>query len=124
MPITHPPAEPTDQLETTRFWRLATPSLGSQEASVWRVEVQPGGDAVLHEVTREEIFVVLEGTARATLDGAVEDVGRGGAIIVPPHTPFSLAAVGSEPLVALAYLPAGGQARVGNGEPFTPPWAR
>jgi hypothetical protein len=48
----------------------------------------------------------------------------GGAIVVPPHTPFSLAAAGSRPLVALAYLPVGGQAKLDGGEPFTPPWAQ
>jgi mannose-6-phosphate isomerase-like protein (cupin superfamily) len=111
-------------MDSTRFWQLAAPSTGSQEGSVWRVEVQPGADAIPHELTREEILVVIDGTARATLDGVAEDVAAGGAIVVPAHTPFSLAAVGSQPVVALAYLPVGGQAQVGNGEPFTPPWAQ
>ena len=75
-----------------------------------------------HQLIREEILVVLSGTARASLDGVVAEVAAGGAIVVPPRTPFSLAAAGGEPLVALAYLPVGGQAIVDGGEPFTPPW--
>jgi hypothetical protein len=43
---------------------------------------------------------------------------------VPARTPVSLAAAGGEPVVALAYLPVGGQALLDGGEPFTPPWAQ
>jgi mannose-6-phosphate isomerase-like protein (cupin superfamily) len=124
MPIIHASTSPTHQMEATRFWQLAAPSTGSREASVWRVEVQPDAHPVPHALTREEILVVIDGTARATLDGVVEDVAVGGAIVVPAHRPFSLTAVGRKPLVALAYLPVGGQAQVGDGEPFTPPWAQ
>ena len=124
MPITHAPATHTHEVGSTRFWQLASPSTGSQEASVWRVEVATATEPVPHELTREEILVVLSGTARASLDGVVEDVGPGGAIVVPADTPFSLTAAGAEPLVAIAYLPAGGQARLDDEEPFTPPWAR
>lgn len=111
-------------METTRFWQLAAPSTGSSEASVWRVEISSDADAVTHELTREEILVIIEGTARATIDGVVEEVTAGGAIVVPPHTPFSLTAVGDKPLIPVAHLPVGGQAKVGSGEPFTPPWAQ
>jgi mannose-6-phosphate isomerase-like protein (cupin superfamily) len=90
---------------------------------VWRVELPPHADPVPHELTREEVLVVLSGTARASIGGRVADVGAGGAIIVPPDTPFSLTALGGEPVVALAYLPVGGQARMPGEEPFTPPWA-
>jgi quercetin dioxygenase-like cupin family protein len=124
MPVTQPSEEPTHTLGETRFWRLASPSTGSREASVWRVALPAGADAVTHELTREEVFVILEGTARASIDGVVDDVRPGGAIIVPPHTPFSLAAVGDDTVVALAYLPVGGQAMIGDGAPFTPPWAQ
>jgi quercetin dioxygenase-like cupin family protein len=124
MPIIHARATPTHELHTTRFWQLAAPSTGSTEASVWRVEVSPESEAVPHELTREEILVILEGTARATIDGAVEEVAAGGAIVVPPNTPFSLAAASGMPLVALAYLPVGGQAKLDGGELFSLPWAQ
>ena len=87
-------------MHTTRFWQLAAPSTGSKEASVWRVELPPGPQPVPHELTREEILVVLDGTARASLDGVVEEVGAGGAIVVPAPTALSHAARRSEPLDA------------------------
>jgi mannose-6-phosphate isomerase-like protein (cupin superfamily) len=123
MPIIHAPETPTHEVHATRFWRLASPSTGPKEASVWRVEVPPATEPVPHELTREEILVVVSGTARAPLDGVVEEVGAGGAIVVPRDTPFSLTAAGREPLVALAYLPVGAQGRIDGQEPFTPPWA-
>jgi mannose-6-phosphate isomerase-like protein (cupin superfamily) len=123
MPTINAPNAPTHELPGARFWRLASPSSGATEASVWRVELSPDAEPVPHKLTREETLVVLSGTARASLDGVVEEVAAGGAIVVPAHTPFSLAPAGREPLVALAYLPVGGQAVMDGAEPFTPPWA-
>jgi mannose-6-phosphate isomerase-like protein (cupin superfamily) len=123
MPITDASRAPLHEMAGTRFTPLAAPSSGSTEICVWRVELSPHADAVPHELTREEVLVVLSGTARASIGGRVADVGAGGAIIVPPDTPFSLTALGGEPVVALAYLPVGGQARMPGEEPFTPPWA-
>jgi quercetin dioxygenase-like cupin family protein len=123
MPIIHPAAAHTHEMHGVRFTTIAAPSTGAREASVWRVDIPPTTDPVPHELTREELIVVLSGRARASLDGRVEEVGPGGAVVVPPDTPFSLAAAGSAPVIALAYLPVGGQGRLAGHEPFTPPWA-
>jgi quercetin dioxygenase-like cupin family protein len=122
MPIIHATTAPTHELEATRFWQLAAPSIGSREASVWRVEVSPGAEPVPHTLSREEILVVLDGTARVTLGRTTDEVGAGDAVVVPADTQFSLAAAGNRSVVALAYLPVGGQATV-DGRRFTPPWA-
>lgn len=124
MPIIHASLTHSHEAGPTRFWQLAAPSTGSTEASVWRVEVPADAEPVEHELTREEILVVLSGTARASLNGVVDEVAAGGAVVVPPHTPFSLSAAGPGSLVALAYLPVGGQAVIGGQEPFTPPWTQ
>lgn len=124
MPITDARTAPVHEMAGTRFTPLAAPSSGSTEICVWRVELPPHAGAVPHELTREEVLVILSGTARASIGGRVAGVAPGSAIIVPPGTPFSLTAVGDEPVVALACLPVGGQARMPGEEPFTPPWAR
>jgi quercetin dioxygenase-like cupin family protein len=124
VPVCAAPAQPTHTLGSTTFTTLAAPSKGSTEASVWRVEIAAGTPPSPHEVTREEIFVVLSGTASVTLDGTRADVDAGGAIVVPPDTTFSLTAAGSDPLVALCYFPVGGEARMPDGQSFTPPWAQ
>jgi quercetin dioxygenase-like cupin family protein len=123
MPVIDAREVPGHDVGGTRFFPLAAPSTGSTEISVWRVEIPPGGDPVPHELTREEVIVILSGTAHASIAGRTAVAGPGCAIIVPPDTPFSLIAAGDEPVTALAYLPVGGQARLPGQQPFTPPWA-
>jgi mannose-6-phosphate isomerase-like protein (cupin superfamily) len=125
MPVVPAPAAPTHTLPGVSFTSLATPSRCSTESTaVWTVEIAPGIPATTHEVTREEVFVVLSGRARARIGGVEQFADPGDAIVVPPHTPFELDAAGSEPMRAVCCLPVGGQARMAGGEPFTPPWAR
>lgn len=124
MPVLVAPPAPTHELPGARFTALATPSRGSTDTSVWGVEIDPGGPATSHTVTREEVFVVLDGTALVRLGDAEHLAGPGSAIVVPAGVPFALAAAGEAPLRALCVLPVGGQAQLAGGEPFTPPWAQ
>ena len=123
MPVIAAPAGHTHELPGTLFTSLATPSRGSADLSVWRVEVAPGTSSPPHELTREEVFVVLAGRAVVQLGGQRLEAGAGDAIVVPPDTPFALANAADEPFRALVCLPVGGQARMADGRPFTPPWA-
>ncbi len=120
--ITAPPS-PTHELGGTKFTSLATPSRGSVRTSVWQVEIPAGEPPTPHELTDEEIFVVLEGAAAVTIDGESSSAGVGDTIVVPTGVPFVLANSGTEPLRLICCLPVGGQARLPGGEPFTPPWA-
>jgi mannose-6-phosphate isomerase-like protein (cupin superfamily) len=101
---------------------LASPSRGASETSAWRLVIEPGSPGATHQVTREEVFVALRGTAVATVGGEQRPLPAGGALVVPPHTDFSLANPSEEPFEAVALLPVGGAAVMG-GETFTPPWA-
>jgi quercetin dioxygenase-like cupin family protein len=114
----------THELGGARFTSLATPSTGTTETSVWQVEIAPSSPPTPHSVTREEVFVVLAGTATVELDGAPGAAHAGDAIVVPPGVPFSLSNDGAETLRMLCCLPVGGKAQIGDAEPFTPPWAR
>ncbi len=42
---------------------LASPSRGSSDAAAWRVRLQPDCASPPHSLTREEIFIVLDGAA-------------------------------------------------------------
>jgi mannose-6-phosphate isomerase-like protein (cupin superfamily) len=123
MPVLTAPDAPTHDLGATAFTSLATPSRGSSETSVWMVEIEPGTPPMPHQMTREEVFVVLAGRAGVTIGEASFEAGPGDTIVVPAHTTFALTAASTERLRALCCLPIGGQARIGDGEPFTPPWA-
>jgi quercetin dioxygenase-like cupin family protein len=123
MPVITAPASPTHEVGGTRFTSLATPSLGSARTSIWQVEIPAGETPTPHELTDEEIFVVLDGVAEVTIDGVLSPAGVGDAVIVPSGVSFVLANAGSGRLRLLCCLPVGGQARLPGGEPFTPPWA-
>ena len=82
MAVIAAPTNPTHDLAGTHFTSLATPSRGSSETSVWRVTIEPGVVSTPHRLTREEVFVVLGGTAQVTLDGAESIAHAGDAIVV------------------------------------------
>jgi mannose-6-phosphate isomerase-like protein (cupin superfamily) len=123
MAVIPAPAAPTHELGGARFTSLATPSRGSTDTSVWLVDIAPGTEGAPHELTREEVFVVLAGRAEVRLGETVSRADVGDAIVVPPGVRFALAPIGEEPLRAVCCLPVGGQGQLADGEPFTPPWA-
>jgi quercetin dioxygenase-like cupin family protein len=121
MPIFSKPPAHTHELPGARFTSLATPKRGSRATSVWRVDLAPGTPGTLHELTSEEVFVVLEGRARVRLAAEESEAGPGDTIVVPANTPFSLEALA--PFSAICCFPVGGRARLADGNEFTPPWA-
>lgn len=123
MPVLSP-AAPMDPFPGSRFTQLATPSRGSIQTSVWQIEIQPGTHAVPHQVTAEEIFIVLDGEANVTLADEVTPARAGDAIVIPAETDFALDNSGQAPLRLICVFPVGGQARTANGAVFTPPWAQ
>ena len=123
MAVISAPTAPTHAIDHARFTALATPSRGSAETSVWRVELASGAPATPHRLTREEVWVLLDGQADVSLDGQTSRANTGDAIVVPPGTEFAITAVGVEPLHAVC-LPVGGQGQIGDGDPFAPDWVR
>jgi mannose-6-phosphate isomerase-like protein (cupin superfamily) len=123
MPVLNAPAVPTHDLGGARFTSLATPSRGATDTAVWKVEILPGTPATPHALTREEVFVVLEGKASVWIAGNDGRADPGDAIVVPAGAEFELTNAGAEPLRLLCCLPVGGRARLADGSTFTPPWA-
>ena len=122
MPILASPSSPTHSLPGSQFTSLATPTRGSKDTSVWKVELTPGTPATPHQLTREEVFVVLSGRARVRLGDEVREATIGDVIVVPKDTPFELSALGAQPFCAICCMPVGGQAKLGE-HTFVPPWA-
>lgn len=123
MAVLHAPAAPTHDLGGARFTSLATPTRGAIDTAVWRVEILPGTPATPHSLTREEVFVVLEGTASVQIAGQHDEAVAGDAIVVPADVDFELSNAGEETLRLVCCFPVGGQARLADGNTFTPPWA-
>lgn len=123
MPVLPAPGTPTHDLGTARFTSLATPSRGTTDVSIWQVEIAVGAPATPHSLTREEVFVVLDGAASVSLAGERSTARPGDAIVVPAGIDLELTNAGDAPLRLLCCLPVGGMARLADGTTFTPPWA-
>ncbi len=101
----------------------ASPSRGTPNVSVWRIALQPGEASPRHTLSHEEVFLVLEGEATATIAGDDEIAAAGDCLIVPAGKPFVLRA-GDDGLAAVCAMAAGGQATIlPDGPTITPPWA-
>ena len=122
MSIIHAPTEATHDIGAARFTSLATPSRGSTETAVWQAELEVGAPATPHSLTREEVFVVLDGIASVRIGAVYGLAAPGDAIVVPADTEFELSNGGDVVLRLLCCFPVGGQARL-DGATFTPPWA-
>jgi quercetin dioxygenase-like cupin family protein len=100
---------------------LASPSRGSADTAAWRVRFDADRPSPRHSVSREEIFIVLDGALTARFEDRTETAGAGGALIVPAGEEFDLLATGG-PAEAVCVMAVGGQATA-DGATFTPPWA-
>jgi mannose-6-phosphate isomerase-like protein (cupin superfamily) len=125
MPATHITADAAPRFGADGFAMtgLAAPSRGCATMSAWRITAEPGARSVTHRLTSDEVFVAVAGELTASIGGEQVVIRAGDSLSVPPGVDFSLANHGDAPFEAIACMAAGGQARVGDGEPFTPPWA-
>ena len=106
------------------FTGYAAPSRGSSQMSMWTVELEPGSSGGLHQMDCEEVFLGLEGSAVAVVDGEEHALEAGDCLILPAGTPFRLTVPGDEPFRALACIPVGGTATLlPEGATIAPPWA-
>lgn len=103
---------------------LAAPSRGSTQTCVWRMTVAGGTPPRMGTVDHEEIFVLLSGRATVTLDGELQHLDEGDALIVPPNTTFGIGNPHDGPVEMMVVLPVGGRACAPGMEPFVPPWAQ
>ncbi len=100
----------------------ASPKRGSASVSTWRVVLAPGTQSPRHQLTVDETFVVLAGSAEYEVEGHSVVVGPGDGVTVQAHTPFLIRAVGDAAFEAFVSVPRGCEARVEGGELFRPPW--
>jgi quercetin dioxygenase-like cupin family protein len=101
----------------------ASPSRGGSEVSVWRVALEPGESSPDHALSSQEVFLALEGSATATIDGVAETCRAGDCLVVPAGAPFTLRA-GDEGFAAVCAMKADGRATLlPDGPTLTPPWA-
>jgi len=100
---------------------LATPSLGSSELATWEVRMRPGQQGPPHTTDREQVWVVLDGAAHATVDGEPLVAAPGDTLVIPAAATRAIAAPGG--LRALVTTAAGTRVHTEAGGTRPLPWA-
>lgn len=125
MPVTRAAEAPAFTLPGFRFISLTTPSRGASELCTWHLYVEPQAfSGAPHWLDHEEVFVLLEGTLQAIVDGERVSLAAGDALVVPAHTRLQLSNPGDSPAHALVCIAAGFQAFADGQTIDTPPWAQ
>lgn len=106
-----------------RMTTLASPTLtGSEQLSVWRVEMSPGQAGPMHSFDAEQVWLVVTGSPTVEVDGERFELSAGDSLQIP-----ALAARRIEAGEGAAFLVCGrADAQVvtgtADGVPVTPPW--
>ena len=113
----------TYQVPGIRHRTLAGPEQGLKSLEVWEQTMASGGNTPEHRHPCEEVFVILQGAGRLTIEGNATDFAVGATLTVPPGRVHKVENLGSEDLVYLAIL---GMSPVtlesADGTPIQRPW--
>ncbi|MGE0383986.1 MAG: cupin domain-containing protein [Gammaproteobacteria bacterium] len=96
---------------------------GLKALSVWRQRMAPGSATPPHRHDCEEVVLILSGSGRLELEGAVQSFGPDTTLIVPRNAPHQIFNTGEEPMeligiFAVAPVPV----QLPDGTPIELPW--
>ena len=102
---------PANHAETRNRRLIGPETVGARNIEMVLGEVAKGGGALAHSHPGiEQVVYVLEGRARAEIDGHVHEVGPGDTCYFPPGAPHVFTAISDEPLKCLViYSPPYGE---------------
>jgi quercetin dioxygenase-like cupin family protein len=100
-------ADPGDEQARFRFAFPMHAGTGSADSAVVYMELDPGMHLGMHTDSQEEVVVVLEGTAEATVAGERGTLGAGGVVVIPAMAPHDLRNVGDGPMRAVGFFSGG-----------------
>lgn len=103
------------------FSSYVAPARGSTELCAWRLTVSAGVQGVAHRPTREEVFLLLSGELRITLDGSSTDLQGGDVVLVPAGSELRLD-TGAGSTTAWVTTTPGLEAVMADGTRLAPPW--
>jgi quercetin dioxygenase-like cupin family protein len=100
---------------------LASPTLGAtRELALWRVRMEAGGAGPEHVFDSEQVWTVVSGAARVTVDGEQAVLAAGDTIVLPAGATRRIRADGE--LEALVAGRAGARVTAAGHDGVTPPW--
>lgn len=107
-----------------KFVSYVRPSVGSSELCGWRIEIPGRSEGVPHQVSKEEVIYVLDGTVSVRLDDACHEASAGDVIVVPANSRVAVDNPASEPLTAWVTTSVGFLGTMPDGSSFSPPWTQ
>ncbi|WP_170289707.1 cupin domain-containing protein [Cytobacillus depressus] len=79
-------------------------STGTKNLSVVYFEVEPGNSLGTHTDSAEEIILVLEGKAEATVDNEKGELTKGEMALIPNMVPHNIRNIGTETLKVVGFF--------------------
>jgi quercetin dioxygenase-like cupin family protein len=107
----------------TRFLSYVHPATGSRDLAAWRGEIPAGTVAPQHVISQEEVFYVLSGRLRLTIDGRSADLAPGDAAVAPAGSSLTVANPTDAPARIWVTTRVGLTAELADGSTLAPPWA-
>jgi len=83
MPVARATENPTFQLGGNRITGLVSPSRGSSECILYRIDVPGGGKLPAHRHDHEDTFTLLAGSGIVQIEDASHEIGPGDSVVVP-----------------------------------------
>jgi mannose-6-phosphate isomerase-like protein (cupin superfamily) len=122
MPIIRSTEAITYELHGSAFHSYVTAARGGTELCAWQLSVPANVTGVAHRPSREEVLLILEGSARVTLDGVSSELTMGDVALVSAGSEFG---VDSGPTGVTAWVTTtrGLEAVLPDGSRVAPPWA-
>jgi quercetin dioxygenase-like cupin family protein len=100
----------------------ASPTQGSRELSVWRVEMKGDGQGPVHVMDSEQVWTGLSGQATITVGAEQVELTAGEAVVLPGGVERQVTATGEFTAMVAGY----GHAKVSvpgeEADRGTPPW--
>jgi mannose-6-phosphate isomerase-like protein (cupin superfamily) len=124
MPVVRAADAVAHHLHGSTFTSYAAPATGSTELCAWRLDVAAGTAGVAHRVTREEVFLLLDGAITATLNGTSALMTAGDVLVVPAGAELRVDNDSAVPASAWVTTSVGLQAELPDGSRISPPWVR
>ncbi|WP_329310971.1 cupin domain-containing protein [Streptomyces sp. NBC_01262] len=124
MPFVHAADAVVHELHGVRFVSYANSGLGSTELCAWRGEIPAGTEGPAHRISREEVFLLLSGSLRLSLDGEARLLSPGDVAVAPAGTLLGVANPTAEPATMWVTTSLGLEAELADGSRISPPWVR
>jgi mannose-6-phosphate isomerase-like protein (cupin superfamily) len=109
------------EMHGAEFHSFSRPGTGARDNCVWIAHIPPQTTGKPHAVTRDELFLVLEGSASIRSGGNEFEVTGGQAFVVPSETTFSVS-TSAKPFKAVVVVAVGADVKLADGSVISPPW--